>query len=92
MEQLVGLGALLSAVIEIAKALELIPDGYAGLAAALANVVVFAVAEIAVGFFGVDLGSVDGVLLMVAQLLLMIFASLATHKLGRAMEIPLWRD
>jgi len=92
MEQLVGLAALLSAIIEVAKNFGAIPDGYAGLAAAIANVVVFAVAEIAIGFFGVDFTTIDGILMMLAQLLLMVFVSFATHKVGRAMELPVWRE
>ena len=87
MDKLIGLGAFLSAIIEVAKKFNVIPDGYAGLAAAIANVIVFAVAEIAVGVFGVNLGTVDGILGMLASLLLAVAASFATHKLGRAMKV-----
>lgn len=77
----------MSAIIEILKKFNLIPDGYAGLLAAVANVIVFAVAEIAIGFFGVDFSTVDGIFGMLAGLLLAIFSSLATHKIGRAMRV-----
>lgn len=87
MEELVGLGALLSAIIEVLKKFGVIPDGYAGLAAAIANVVVFAVAEIAVGAFGVDLSTLDGILAMLAQIILAVVSSLVTHKSLRAMRV-----
>ena len=91
MEQLVGLGAFLSAIIEIAKKFGAIPDGYGGLVVAIANVIVFAVAEIVIGYFGVDFSTIDGLLRMLAQLLLAVFASFATHKVARAMELPVFR-
>jgi len=91
MEELVGLGAFLSAVIEIAKKLGWVPDGYGGLLVAVANVIVFAVAEILIGFFGFDFGTVDGVLRMLAQLLLAVFSSFATHKVARSMELPVFK-
>lgn len=91
MEELVGLGALLSALIEVAKKLGFIPDGQGGLWVAIANVIVFAVAEVVVGYFGVNLGTIDGILLMLSQILLSIFASFAVHKVARAMELPLFR-
>jgi len=87
MEELVGLGALLSAIIEVLKKFGVIPDGYAGLAAAIASVIVFAVAEIAVGAFGVELGTLDGILAMLAQIILAIVSSLVTHKSLRAMRV-----
>jgi len=87
MEKMVGLGALLAAIIEVLKKLGVIPDGYAGLAAAIANVVVFAVIEIAIGFFDIDLTTLDGILAMIAALVTAIAGSLLTHKAGRAMKV-----
>jgi len=89
--ELVGLGAFLGAVIELLKKYGVIPDGYGGLAAAVANVIVYAVWQIAVGFYGADLSQLDSWLGMLAQLLLSIFASVATHKVGREMELPVFR-
>ena len=91
-EVLVGLGAFLAAFIEVLKKFGLIPDGYAGLAAAIANVIVFAVWQIAVDFYGMDLSRLDSWLAMLAKLLLGIFASFATHKGAKAMEIPVFRS
>jgi len=87
MQELVGLGAFLSALVEVAKRVGIIPDGYGGLAAVIVNVVVFAIAEIAVGYFGVDLSTLDGILAMAASLVTAIVASLVTHKAGRAMRV-----
>jgi len=83
---LVGLAALLAVLIEIAKKFGIMPDGYAGWAAVVANIIVFAVAAIA-GFLEFDLTALDGLFMMLAELLLAVFSSFATHKLGRSMQI-----
>lgn len=83
---LVGISALLSVLIEIAKKFGIIPDGYAGWAAVFANIIVFAIAAIA-GFLEFDLTAIDGLAMMLAKLLLAVFGSFATHKLGRSMQI-----
>ena len=83
---LVGIATLLAVLIEIAKKFGILPDGYAGWAAVIANIIVFAVAAIA-GFLEFDLTAIDGLAMMLAELLLAVFGSFATHKLGRSMQI-----
>lgn len=83
---LAGITAFLAILIEIGKKFNIIPDGYAGWAAVVANIIVFAVAAIA-GYLELDLTAIDGVFMMLAELLAAIFGSLLTHKLGRALQI-----
>ena len=83
---LAGLAALLAILIEIGKKYNVIPDGYAGWAAVIANIIVFAVAAIA-GYLEFDLTAIDQLLMMLAELLMGIFGSFLTHKFGRALQI-----
>lgn len=88
--ELIGLAALLSVVIEILKKYGVIPDGLAGLAAFLANAIVYIVAGLA-GLYGWDMTSLDALFMMLAELLGMVLVSFLTHKVGRAMELPLFK-
>jgi predicted anti-sigma-YlaC factor YlaD len=83
---LAGIAALIAVLIEIAKKFHWIPDGYAGWAAVVANIVVFAIAAVA-GYLEFDLTAFDELCMMLAELLLSISGSFATHKLGRNMQI-----
>lgn len=83
---LVGIAALLSVLIEIAKKFGLVPDGYAGWLALAANIIVFAIAAVA-GYLEFDMTAIDGLAMMLAELLLAVLGSFVTHKLGRSMQI-----
>jgi hypothetical protein len=94
MKELVGFAALVSVLIEVLKKFGLVPDGYGGLAAAIGNIIVFAIAAIG-GFYGWDLGGLDSLMAMIAEILAVLVGmfgiSLVTHKIGKAMELPLYR-
>lgn len=83
---LTGIAAFLAVLIEIAKKFGLVPDGYAGWLAVISNIIVFAVAAIA-GFLEFDLTAIDGLFMMLAQLLLAVLGSFGTHKLLRSMQV-----
>ena len=89
-EQFVGLGAFVALVINVLKRFGVIPDSWAGFAALVGDLLIM-VAVAITGYFEYDLGSLDSILGMVAELLGLILASFATHQLGRAMELPLFR-
>jgi len=90
----VGLAALVAVLVNVAKHFELIPDGWAGLIAGAVDLIVVLVAVFA-GYVGGDLGSIDGILLTVAEIITATLAlfgvTFAVHKLGRATSLPLFR-
>lgn len=86
---LAGLSALVSTAIEILKNLNAIPDGKAGLAAAIGNIAVYAVMVLG-QLYEVDLQRWDAVAEQLVVLIGMVAGSYLTHKLGRSMKLPLF--
>ena len=89
-EQFVGIGAFVALVINILKRAGVIPDDWAGFAALVGDLLIMAAIAVS-GYFEYDLGSLDSILGMVAELLGLLLASFAAHQLGRAMSLPLFR-
>ena len=85
--EFLGLGAFLSAIVEVLKKFGVIPDGYAGLVAAIISIIVYAAGAM-FGVFPVEWAPLlDGILAMLAQVVLAIAAAWATHKVGRSMRV-----
>lgn len=86
-----GLGAIITVVIEILKRLKMIPDGQAGRWATIANVVVYAALVVA-GIFGIDYSSDKAkmffdLLHQVGQIVLAIISSPIFFRLLRQMNV-----
>lgn len=90
----VGLAALVALVVNVFKHFDVIPDDWAGVVAGAVDLIVILIAALA-GYLQVDLASVDGILLMVAQIVTAALAlfgiTFGIHKLGRATSVPLFR-
>jgi hypothetical protein len=87
----VGLGAIITVVIEILKRLAIIPDGQAGRWATIANVVVYAILVVA-GIFGIDYSgdkakAIFALLHQIGQIVLAIISSPIFFKLLRQMNV-----
>jgi len=86
-----GLGAIITVVIEILKLLKAIPDGQAGRWATIANVVVYAILVIA-GIFGIDYSgdkakAIFDLLHQIGQIVLAIISSPIFFRLLRQMNV-----
>ena len=86
-----GLGAIITVVIEILKRLKAIPDGQAGRWATIANVVVYAILVIA-GIFGIDYSgdkakAIFDLLHQIGQIVLAIISSPIFFRLLRQMNV-----
>jgi len=92
--ELAGFAALIAAIIEVLKRFGL-PDGKAGLAAVIGNIVVYAIGQFG-GFYGWNLSRLDNFAAMLAEIILtlvgMFVVSLVTHKAGREGELPLFKQ
>jgi len=87
----VGIGALITVVIEILKQFGLVPDGQAGRWATLANIVAFAGLAIA-GVFGVDYSgdqakAIYDLIYRIGQAILMIISSPVLFKVLRGANV-----
>ena len=89
-EQFVGLGAFVALVINVLKRFGVIPDNWAGFAALVGDLLIMVVVAIT-GYLEYDLSSIDAILGLIAQLLALLLTSFVAHRLGRAMELPLFR-
>jgi len=92
LEELAGFALLLTTLIEIGKRLGLIPDGMAGLAAVIADIVLYILVQLVAGYFGVDLTAWDNVARVLAELLAGFFLAVGMHKGFRAANLPLFKQ
>jgi hypothetical protein len=87
----IGVAALVALAVNVLKYFEVIPDNWGGIIAGATDLIVIVVAVVA-GYFDVDLASIDGILLMVAQIITAALAlfgiTFGIHKLGRAAKVP----
>jgi len=88
---LAGISTLVSLAVDLLKKNDIIPDGYGGVAAALGDITVFALATLG-QVYSVDIQTWDDVASQIVVIVGMVGTSFVTHKLGRNMEITKKED
>jgi hypothetical protein len=88
---LAGISTLVSLAVDLLKKNNVIPDGYGGVAAALGDITVFALATLG-QVYNVDIQTWDDVASQLVVIVGMVGTSFVTHKLGRNMEITKRRE
>lgn len=85
----IGLGGVVSTLVQVLKSFDLIPDGYGGQVTVALNLLIFISATVA-GFFGIDVGddAVKQSLMVLGQLVTVLLTSILYFKGMRAAEIP----
>lgn len=91
LKALVGLAALVTVIVNVLKKFNVIPDGWGGFAALVGDLLLMVIGALA-GYFEYDLGSVDAIAALVAQLLALALGSFLTHSLGCKMNWPLFGE
>jgi len=88
---LAGISTLVSLAVDLLKKNDIVPDGYGGVAAALGDITVFALAALS-QVYSVDIQTWDDVASQIVVIVGMVGTSFVTHKLGRNMEITKKED